>query len=233
MKDSSARNVAGKDELHFNTGFAGGLARFFSFMRTTRDPFEETVIAPVLVFIVTMRLAENQAVGGTAVASIILATGFLAGAFLGTVWDDRRMLRAFTRGAFVGLLSVAVATATATFPIEEQKTTALSATVTLAMMETFGFGYVVVSFIKEIALTSEQQWRKQREFRRTTRFWIGQVFEMTLVPKKLESATRPQMVVVRLLHAIGIGLGIWITGSAVFGVEPGHAIQFVTHFLGM
>jgi hypothetical protein len=91
------------DDLHFRTGIMGLLARICARMRATGDPYDQTLVLPALITVLTMQLNHVKGFPDWTVPAAIVGTAFMSGAWLGAslglVGGFRAMLRSISVGA--------------------------------------------------------------------------------------------------------------------------------------
>jgi hypothetical protein len=156
-QDSKSMNYTEKSRtgLHFQKGFMGWLARFFSAVEKQGDPYEETVVLPAFVSLVALILAEQHRISDVASVVVLFSSFFLAGAWLASAWPLGRSLRALLRGMSVGILiSIGVVTLT-NLAADKAQMRSFAINVTQAAMMLFWFGHTVIGSIKTIAVISE------------------------------------------------------------------------------
>jgi K+ transporter len=115
IKDRISTTPVIVDDLHFKTGRWGSLARFFVRLRAAGDPYDETLILPALIVIITMRLNDLNWVDAWTVAAAVVVTGIMAGAWLGAFSGHRAafrfLIRIFLRAISAGAIESAGYTA--------------------------------------------------------------------------------------------------------------------------
>lgn len=97
IKDRISTTPVIDDDLHFKTGRWGWLARCFVRLRAAGDPYDETLILPALIVIITMKLNDLNWLDAWTVAVTVIATGIMAGAWLGASFGHREPFRLFSR----------------------------------------------------------------------------------------------------------------------------------------
>jgi hypothetical protein len=69
-------------DLHFQTGVLGRVARFVVRRRAAGDPFDATVVLPLLIFIILLRLNQLGQVDESFVFAGLAIPAVLAGAWM-------------------------------------------------------------------------------------------------------------------------------------------------------
>lgn len=169
IKDRISTAAAVDDELHYNTGLMGRLARFFAGRRAVGDPYDETLVLPALIVIMVMRLNTLGRLDDWTVAATVLATATLAGAWLGASLGPRPRghLRAILRGISVGVIEAAgiVLVYGSKFPV----TANTIANIVLINLYLFWLAFVIVASLQDIALITEKEWQEGRARRASLR----------------------------------------------------------------
>jgi hypothetical protein len=91
-------------ELHFQTGVLGRVARFVVRRRAAGDPFDVTVVLPLLIFISFLRLNQLGRVDESFVFAGLAISAILAGAWMVIRLGSPGFGRAMLRGVLVGFL---------------------------------------------------------------------------------------------------------------------------------
>lgn len=91
-------------DLHFQTGVLGRVARFVVRRRVAGDPFDATVVLPLLIFIILLRLDQLGRVDESFVFAGLAIPAVLAGAWMVIRLGSPGFGRAMLRGILVGLL---------------------------------------------------------------------------------------------------------------------------------
>jgi hypothetical protein len=146
-------------ELHFKTGIKGWCARFFAKRRASRDPFDQTVVLPCIIFIVLARLNDLGRVDAWAVVAGLVIPASVAGLSIGACFGSPGQFRAMLRSVLVGGIEGAVSVVIAKETITKHD----------ALLNAFNLIYInyvffwicalISSLVSEAAIISEQQWQ--------------------------------------------------------------------------
>jgi hypothetical protein len=147
------------DKLHFKTGKMGQLARFFAKRRAARDPIDETVILPPLIFLLIERLYDLGRINAWGLLASLIIPASFAGFWIGACLGERgtfvAVLRGFLVGGIAGAASVGILKQTLT------QREALQYTVNLMYLNVFCFWFfsIISSAMSGIATVSEKDWQ--------------------------------------------------------------------------
>jgi len=146
--------------LHFKTGKKGKLARFFAKIRAARDPFDETVVIPCLIFLWFLRLYELGRINAWAFGAGLIIPASLAGLWIGSCLGDRGIFRAALRGVIVGAIEGAGFAAIAKETLTQSG--ALQSGLNLIYMNVvfFWFFSAIGALASNIATLSEEDWQR-------------------------------------------------------------------------
>jgi hypothetical protein len=152
--------------MHFKTGKKGQLARFFAKMRAARDPFDETVVLPSLIFLCLLRLYELGRINAWAFGAGLIIPASLAGLWIGSWLGDRGIFRAALRGVLVGAIEGAGFAAIVNETLTQSG--ALQSGINLIYINVVFFWLfsAIGALVSNIAILSAEDW--QRRFARST-----------------------------------------------------------------
>lgn len=164
IKDRISTTSVINDDLHFKTGLWGWLARFFVRLRAAGDPYDETLVLPALIVIITMKLHDLNRLDAWAVAAAMMGTAIIAGAWLGAYLNPRsgfrfvlRMyLRAISAGAIESAGYALVYAGTFKF------SSSVAANIILLNMMMYWFGGIAASIVHHHAVITETEWQTGR-----------------------------------------------------------------------
>jgi hypothetical protein len=151
------------DDLHFKTGLWGSLARFFVRLRAAGDPYDETLVLPALIVIITMKLNDSNRLEAWIVAAAIIVTGIAAGARLGASPNYRTFgfqLRIFLRAISAG--AIESAGFALVYAGKFTYSSAIAANLVLINIWMYWLAAIIVSIIHDNAVITETEWQAGR-----------------------------------------------------------------------
>jgi hypothetical protein len=158
---------AADDDLHYNTGLMGRLARFFVWRRAAGDPYDETLVLPAVIVIMVMRLNTLGRLDDWTVAAAVLAAPAFAGAWLGASLGPRGHFRAILRGISVGAIVAAVY---ALIYASKYPATAKDIGNLIIINLYFSWlAFIIVGAIQGVTLITEKEWQEGRARRASLR----------------------------------------------------------------
>jgi hypothetical protein len=209
------------EELHFKTGFLGGLARCVVHLRAAGDPFEQTVLLPPLILLVFVWLTATGKVGLWVTYPALLLPPSIAGLWLGFVLGSNGLMRILFRGMLVGAIGGCAYVAVANETLDKQH--ALLAVFNMVLINSlcFFFWGLMSATVADFASTSEAKWQALKP----RRDYVAKVLRISLFMEKLEG--QELAVALGVLFCRGvlpILVTMWIS-YVFFQVSPGQFIH--------
>lgn len=220
------------DNLHFKTGKRGKLARFFAKTRAARDPIDQTVILPPLIFLSLEALYDSGRVNVWGVLASLIIPASVAGLSIGACLGERGIFVAMLRGLLVGAIEGAVSVGILKQAFTQHEALQYTANLMYINLFIFWFSSLIGAFASSAVAISEQDWQKaaaRRAFlkQRVIRPAGGWFYGLLIVTFSKEN-------IARLLLKFFIGLAILLVLWIVYGIDPSTAIaSFVRNWVGM
>jgi len=163
IKDRISTTPVRDDDRHFKTGRWGRLARFFVRQRAAGDPYEETLVLPALIVIITMKLNDLNWLDAWTVVAAVMVTGIMAGAWIAASLDPRTLrlvLRIFLRAISAG--AIESAGYALVYAGKFKFSSAVAANFIIVNLMMYWISAIVVSIIHDYAVITETEWQAQR-----------------------------------------------------------------------
>jgi hypothetical protein len=215
--------------MHFKTGKKGKLARFFAKMHAARDPFDETVVLPSLIFLFLLKLYELGRINAWAFGAGLIIPASLAGLWIGSCLGDRGIFRAALRGVLVGAIEGAGFAAIVKETITQSGALQSGLNLIYINVVFFWLFSAIGASVSNIATLSEEDWQRRRRafsgrtprdytklqrYHRKTFDWFSETLLLTFSPAN----------VARPLLYFFIGIPIFLVLWIVYGINPYTAI---------